>query len=106
MYAMDSPSPSWGVKLNLDPLPSGFAPSGKIRQSEPHAAFDPNFKIDVRYFELTASFEVALSVGKEALVGEVSVSGVLAFQICNDKLRVCLPPTEVPFAMNVVVENG
>ena len=95
MYAMNSPTPSWGVKLQLDDLPAGFQQVGDIDQHEPKEGYDPNFKIDVVYFEneatLVSTFEVDESAGKGLQV----ISGKVGYQICNDK--VCLPPRYEPF---------
>ncbi len=104
MYAMDSPPPSRGVRLYLDPLPSGFTQKGGITQSEPKEAFDPNFKIDVRYFKREATFSAEFAVADDAETGTYELSGRSEYQICNDDLGVCLPPVKVPFAVSVVVD--
>ncbi|WP_456427228.1 protein-disulfide reductase DsbD family protein [Rhodocaloribacter sp.] len=104
MYAMDSPPPSRGVRLYLDPLPSGFTQQGGMTQSEPKEAFDPNFKIDVRYFKHEATFSAEFAVAEDAETGTYELSGRSEYQICNDDLGVCLPPVKVPFAVPVVVD--
>ncbi len=104
MYAMDSPPPSRGVRLYLDPLPSGFTRKGALTQSEPKEAFDPNFRIDVRYFTHEATFSAELAVDEEAGTGTYAITGRAEYQICNDELGVCLPPAKAPFAVDVVVD--
>ena len=106
MYAMNSPLPSWGVKLELDALPAGFQQVGEVAQYKPKEGYDPNFKIDVVYFEnearLVTTFEVDDSAGKGLQV----ISGKIGYQICND--RVCLPPRYETFItqLDVIGQSG
>ncbi len=102
MYALDSPRPSRGVEIELTALPSGLEVAGPVRQSPPKEAFDPNFRIDVRYFDGSAEFFVTLATAATSsqpfnLAAENRVTGSLTFQICNDDLGICLPPTDVAF---------
>ncbi len=93
MYAMDSPRPSRGVEVEAT-LPAGVQLAGGIRQDRPAKAFDPGFQIEVTYFTEAARFYADLDVGPEVdrarSVAEFSVT----FQICNDELGICLPPTQ------------
>ncbi len=101
MYAMDSPRPSRGVELRFEALPPGFRVQAR-HQATPRQGFDPNFNIDVRYFEEAASFEVDLAVASSVAPGPYEVQGVAVFMICNDRL--CLPPTRAPLSASVTVE--
>lgn len=104
MYAIDSPPPSRGVRLHLDALPSGFTQQGDLWQAEPKEGYDPNFKKDVRYFEGTAEVGFTLAVGQDVTAGSHTVSGQVEFMICND--RMCLPPTRLPFSVDVTVASS
>ncbi len=104
MYALDSPRPSRGVEIELTDLPAGLEIAGPVRQSPPKDAFDPNFQIDVRYFDDAAAFYVDLVSNSDEsrsqqVGGADRVAGVVTFQICNDDLGICLPPTDLAFAI-------
>ena len=108
LYAMDSPAPSWGAKLNFDPLPAGFSQVGEITQSPTKVAFDKNFKTDVSYFNSAAAMQVEFKVDATAATGFQVLSGKVGYQICNDDLGVCLPPKFEVFTaeLDVVGEAG
>ena len=107
MYAMDSPRPSRGVELSASDLPPGATISG-VGQAEPKQAYDPNFQIDVTYFTGVAEFTLDLEVPEEVDPAESSVEVEVLFQICNDDLGLCLPPTRrsvvVPLDGTVVTD--
>jgi thiol:disulfide interchange protein DsbD len=100
MYALDSPPPSRGVRVRLEALPEGVTQEGAFRQTPPKEGHDPNFGVNVRYFEhaatLEATFKVSTAAGPKVLGGQVE------FMICNDRL--CLPPTRVPFQAAFTVQ--
>ncbi|MEX1055645.1 MAG: cytochrome c biogenesis protein CcdA, partial [Rhodothermales bacterium] len=104
MYALDSPRPSYGVKFEIGELPAGFNLGGEISQSEPREVVDPYFDATVRYFSREARFSVPIAVEASAELGKRTVGGTARFQICNDRL--CLPPTPVFFAADVVLSDS
>jgi thiol:disulfide interchange protein len=53
------------------------------------------------YHEKTVAWTVDLQVPASAQPGEVTLSGEMGFQICNDKS--CLPPAAVKFTVNATV---
>ena len=106
MYAMDSPKPSWGIKFSLEDLPEGIIQAGDVSQSEPKTAFDPNFKKDMRYFLHEVALEAALEVNETAVNGAQEIAGIVAYQICSDELRVCLPPYRQAFSVEVEVSGA
>ncbi len=71
---------------------TGFALNGAVESGEPKVAFDPNFEMDLAYFDGTATFKQKVSKvsGKK---GEVK--GYVSFMVCDDYK--CLPPTSVDF---------
>ncbi|RMF64784.1 MAG: DUF255 domain-containing protein [Bacteroidetes bacterium] len=104
MYAMDSPPPSQGVRIELEEPPAGFRLEGGVTQAEPRDAFDPNFRIDVRYFKDQAWFSATYRVEDDVPSGTYTLAGRARYQICNDDLGVCLPPAWAPFRVSVVVD--
>lgn len=55
-------------------------------------------------YDGTVTVQVPLEAAADAASGAHRLSGVLTFQACND--NVCLPPTDVPFSIEVTVEGG
>ena len=107
LYAMTSPAPSWGARLNLDPLPAGFSQVGDIEQSATKEAYDKNFKTDVVYFTDEAGMTVRFKVDENAAKGIQVLSGKVGYQICNDDLGICLPPYWEVFTADFdVVDSG
>ncbi len=77
-----------------------FAPSkdysvlGKPSQPAPISKYEPNFKMDVTYFEKSVIFQQKLKLkSANALV----VKGQLEFMTCNDQK--CLPPEDIDFSI-------
>jgi len=102
MYALDSPPPSRGVRLRFADWPDGVTQQGEVRQAPPKEGYDPNFGVDVRYFERRAQLMADVQVDAGFAPGTLEVGGQIEFMICND--RICLPPTRAPFTASVVVD--
>lgn len=103
LYAMDSPPPSWGARLQIDAPSGGIEQDGDPSQSTPKQAFDKNFKQDVTYFVEEAVLSASFSVAESTDPGPHVVSGKVGYQICNDELGLCLPPYYEPFTVQVDV---
>ncbi|NNE34340.1 MAG: hypothetical protein HKN13_03835, partial [Rhodothermales bacterium] len=101
MYAMDSPRPSRGVDITIKSVPADVELVGSFRQADPRQAFDPNFQIDVTYFVETAEFVVDLDVARGVELEENALDVDVLFQICNDDLGICLPPTTRPLSIGL-----
>jgi DsbC/DsbD-like thiol-disulfide interchange protein len=92
MYALDSPRPTRGVQWILD-LAKGQGETGEIVQFGQRRGYDPNFSMEVSYYEEEARLErrVVLSDGVGA--GAQTIAGRVVFMVCNDRL--CLPPARL-----------
>jgi thiol:disulfide interchange protein DsbD len=101
MYAMDSPRPSRGVDITVTGTPADVKVVGSVRQEDPRHAFDPNFQIDVTYFVGTADFVFDLDVAREVDRSQAILGVDVLFQICNDALGICLPPTTRPLSIRL-----
>ncbi|MCR8560822.1 protein-disulfide reductase DsbD N-terminal domain-containing protein [Mucilaginibacter sp. BJC16-A38] len=77
-----------------------FAPSkdysliGKPVQPTPVTKYEPNFKMDVTYFEKSVIFQQKIKL-KSA--NATAVKGQLEFMTCNDQK--CLPPEDIDFSI-------
>lgn len=68
---------------------------GKVAEGQGHREMDPNFGIELKYFETKAKFVQKVSVSSEA----TTVKGELEFMVCNDER--CLPPDYLPFEFKI-----
>ena len=70
---------------------------GKMQSNpKPNESFDPNFKIDLRFFEKEVEFEQNIRLKSDKAA---AITGYVEFMVCDDES--CLPPTEVDFLFPV-----
>ncbi len=68
-----------------------FQIDGKTTSPAPITKFDPNFKIDTKFFAKTAEFNLPLKATSDAKADDLAVN--VKYQVCDD--TVCLPPRTV-----------
>jgi thiol:disulfide interchange protein len=83
-----------GPKPTAIRVPDGqvFQPAGPVTGPVPRTAFDPNFQMETRFYEGSATFKVPLAVAAKAPVGAQKAQVSVLFQVCNEQS--CLPPTK------------
>jgi len=69
---------------------------GPLAEPTPVEVFDPNFGMQVRYYEGSPVFT---QVVKPTRPGSFDIVGEVEFMVCNDVT--CLPPVKVPFKLHV-----
>jgi thiol-disulfide isomerase/thioredoxin len=76
-------------------VPEGqpFELGGEIKSPDSLTDRDPNFGVDVEFFEEEATFTLPIKVKADALAGKRETEIRVRYQTCNDK--VCLPPKVV-----------
>lgn len=73
---------------------------GVTEEGEPHVEYDPNFMMDLAFFEGTADF-----IQKVKPKGrETNITADLYYMVCNDEM--CLPPTPVDFEIDLATGKG
>ena len=83
------------TSFRFDPS-SDFQLVGKVEEPRPKKMFDPNFDMEVAYFDHRADFKQKI----KALVDRpFKVKGALEFMCCDDSR--CLPPSEVEFEFTI-----
>jgi hypothetical protein len=96
MYAQDAgegPQPT-AFKFTKNPLLSfdgNVKEVGKMKK-----VYEDAFKSEVRFYEKSVNFIQTVKVRGTA---KTNLAGKVEFMVCDDKQ--CLPPTEVPFAVNI-----
>jgi thiol:disulfide interchange protein DsbD len=77
------------LKLNKS---SDYVTKGSVKEGKFITHFDPNFEMDLNYFENKAVFRQKIELKKE---GPVEISGVLEYMACDDSK--CIFPDPVNF---------
>lgn len=88
------------TSFRFDPS-SDFQLVGKVEEPRPKQMYDPNFEMEVAYFDHKAVFTQKI----RALVDRpFKVKGALEFMCCDDSR--CLPPNEVEFEFTLTTGTG
>lgn len=77
--------------------PEGAEKVGDVRECEPIVEYDPNFMMDLKFFEEEVYWVQTVRVNEGATPG--AVTGFLNFMVC-DASR-CLPPEDVEFSIDL-----
>jgi thiol:disulfide interchange protein DsbD len=76
-----------------------YVQDGEVEAPAPITRRDPNFGMDVGFYEHSAAFEMALRPAGAAPAGPSPLTVTARYQTCNDKL--CLPPKTVKLQAEV-----
>ena len=76
--------------------PQGIAPQGAVQECTPLEEYDPNFMMDLKYFEEEVYWRQTVDLGG-AQEGD-TIGGYLVFMVCDASM--CLPPEEIPIAIS------
>jgi thiol:disulfide interchange protein DsbD len=97
VYALNLPSEEGPIPTSFTLTPSDkYQLVGKVKQGKYKTDFDPNFDMDLNYFDKKATFTQTID---RKSVKDFNVEGFLTFMVCNDEM--CLPPEDVEFKINV-----
>jgi len=69
---------------------------GNVVEPKPHTMLDPNFDMEISYFEGTTVFTQEVKRNSDH---PVEVKGTIEFMVCNDHM--CYPPETVEFTINI-----
>ena len=81
----------------------GFEQVGPVIQPDPIVEHDPNFEMNVEYYNKSVRFGVRAEV-KEEVAGQKALSGEVMYMLCN--ATQCLPPDTHVFDLPVMIESG
>ena len=76
--------------------PQGIAPQGAVQECTPLEEYDPNFMMDLKYFEEEVFWHQAVDLSG-AQAGD-TIEGYLVFMVCDASM--CLPPEEISIAIS------
>jgi thiol:disulfide interchange protein DsbD len=102
VYSQHLPSEDGPVATSLTfNETEGVVFEGEVHEGEYHTEFDPNFDMDLNFFDSSAEFRQIIKVDDPK--GKV-IGGELVFMTCDDKR--CLPPEyiELSFSLDDAVE--
>jgi thiol:disulfide interchange protein DsbD len=91
LESQDGPLPTW-IDITL---PEGVDSVGHARECEPLVAYDPNFMMDLQFFEEEVSWVQTLRIPNPAATD--TIAGFISFMVCDDSR--CLPPEDIDFAV-------
>ena len=80
-------------------LPEGWSAEGKTEEEEVIVHYDPNFMMDLAYFEGAPKFRQVIKGS-----GTPKVDASVDFMVCNDEM--CLPPELVEFTVDLSTGKG
>jgi thiol:disulfide interchange protein DsbD len=97
VYATELPS-------DMGPIPTSvtldesadFKPLGLPKGGKYKTEYDPNFDMDLNYYDEKAEFKLPI---KRLSEKDFEVTGYLTFMVCNDEM--CLPPEDLDLSMKV-----
>lgn len=97
VYATELPSEMGPIptSVTLD-ANEAFKIDGKLAGGAYKTEFDPNFDMDLNYYDDEAIFKLPI---ERLSASDFEVTGYLTFMVCNDEM--CLPPEDVDLAMKV-----
>ena len=97
IYAMDLPADEGPLPTEFNFKTSdNYSLVGSVKEGKYKTEYDPNFDMDLNFFEGTAVFKQIVEPKKE---GDFTVEGELSFMVCDAER--CLPPEYVPFEFKI-----
>ena len=91
LYALEQPAGGPVATTIKIPEDKPFKINGEITAPPPITEFDPNFRIDTKFYKKQAEFNLPVQALSEINGDDLAVN--VRFQLCNDTL--CLPPKTV-----------
>ncbi|MCA1752789.1 MAG: thioredoxin family protein [Flavobacteriales bacterium] len=102
VYALNLPSDEGPIATSFTFEESThFSPEGEPEQGKYKTSFDPNFGMDLNYFDNRATFKQRI---KRSTANKFDAEGYLTFMVCNDEM--CLPPEDVDFQIPVAAATA
>jgi thiol:disulfide interchange protein len=96
-------TPSGGpIPTSLGLADSPAVEKAVVLQPTPDRKFDPNFNLDVEWFEKEAPFLVVATIKKDAHPGPLELTAQVRYQACDD--RQCLPPRKKTASTTMTVD--
>lgn len=99
MYAPGSPRPTRAVSIAFGALREPILATGPLGHSGSSTGYDPNFDMEVVYFESVARLWSDVVTRESTPSGASEIGGTIEFMVCND--RMCFPPTTTAFSVPV-----
>lgn len=91
LYSQDIEMAPPATTFTFDPI-EGYELIGAVEESESIKQFDPNFNMELKFFEHEATFVAHIKLLSDA---KTVVKGYVNFMCCDDTR--CLPPTDEEF---------
>lgn len=82
-------------------IPDGYTLDGDVVEETPKVEYDPNFMMELAYFEGTPTFTQRINTNGADLQ---SITASVDFMICNEEM--CLPPELIEFKVDLSTGQG
>ncbi|MBV41661.1 MAG: thiol:disulfide interchange protein [Crocinitomicaceae bacterium] len=92
---LDDPNGPLPTYFELE-LPDGVEAIGAIEECEPTVEYDPNFMMDLKFFEEEVNWVQTIQINGDV---DEAVKGYLSFMVCDDSR--CLPPEDIDFEFDL-----
>lgn len=104
LYSISQPPGGPTATVITIPKQQPFLLANEIKGPEPEKTFDPNFQMEIEFYEESASFTIPLVVAASTAAGKQELQVTVRFQSCSDRL--CLPPTTLKPKVSLAVVTG
>jgi thiol:disulfide interchange protein len=101
LYSLTTP-PGGPIPTTMSIAANPAIAKSQIYQPKPDRKFDPNFNLDVEWFEGEAAFLIPVELSKDAPAGPLETMAQVRYQACD--ARQCLPPRRKTAAANLTVD--
>ncbi|HCC64746.1 MAG TPA: hypothetical protein DEP62_05980, partial [Flavobacteriales bacterium] len=96
IYSQDNDPNEGPVRTMFEwDLPAGVAAVGDVEECTPIEEYDPNFMMDLKYFEEEVFWHQRLDLSGANSAD--TLKGYVVFMVCDASM--CLPPEEIPIAV-------
>ncbi|MCI5057416.1 MAG: thioredoxin family protein [Flavobacteriales bacterium] len=99
LYSQNLPSDDGPIATSFTFTESAdYTRVGKVEEPKAHTEYDPNFDMDLSYFENEVVFSQLVEINKNT-----TVTGEIEFMVCDAEK--CLPPEYIPFEFALTVDQ-
>lgn len=92
---LDDPNGPLPTYFELE-FPKSVQAVGAVQECDPIVEYDPNFMMDLKYFEEEVNWVQTIKLSGES---HPNIKGYLSFMVCDESR--CLPPEDIDFEFNL-----
>lgn len=101
LYSLSTP-PGGPIPTTIKVQDNSAVEKVTVQQPQPQRKFDPNFRIDVEWFESDVVFVLQVRIKSDRPAGSVNLTAEVRYQACEAKL--CLPPRKKTVSTAITID--